>query len=374
MAKVKITKEQAERLGLQRKKKLIITKEQYNRVSKLMTESFPTSETAINHDGLIDEVIKYVYGKAGFPKELADMGHTEESFRQMLVGDKMVVETSNGYAFSKSYGDAAKIREGIRMVLDRKDHAQTPESDVLMSEDDVSNYKVIYLNRDLALVSDGHAKYLFFYDDIEPNTFADYMDSTNDMYGKDEDGFKTHPDNSDIIPDKTGIEGFLNANHQHLTKGEGLQGYNDGADIVKLDDQLKDRVVSLYSMNKPFVNILTQVGETTSAASSGQFTAPLFSEPIRKTAEKVITEFVGDDTEYTHYCLDLADNKIVKGWDYSDHYDHLTKKYDQATIGKYATEDLRAMPPTQKPKSPKLLTFKNLLRMGIDPVKRINWK
>jgi hypothetical protein len=74
------------------------------------------------------------------------------------------------------------------------------------------------------------------------------------------------------------IVDFVNDNYKdnsQITMGSGLQSFETGDDLVKLDDELKAELSTLYSKDVKFVELLNKLEETTTTASSGAFTGPL---------------------------------------------------------------------------------------------------
>ncbi len=77
----------------------------------------------------------------------------------------------------------------------------------------------------------------------------------------------------DMTPEA--MELFINDNLHRLTTGDGMEGFEQGMDLVKLDDKLTKEMLALYAKEPKIVAALSSLQETTSAASSGAFVAPL---------------------------------------------------------------------------------------------------
>ena len=75
---------------------------------------------------------------------------------------------------------------------------------------------------------------------------------------------------------------FVNDKFSSLSKGSGLDSWDNGVDLVKIDEPLKLELLSIYDKNKSLVNLLGGIDETTTAASSGAFVAPLSAPTIKR--------------------------------------------------------------------------------------------
>lgn len=65
----------------------------------------------------------------------------------------------------------------------------------------------------------------------------------------------------------------LNVDNDKLELGNGLKDFGR-ADLIKLDEKLKEHLASLYAKDVNFVSLLNKLEEMTSTSSSGSFTGP----------------------------------------------------------------------------------------------------
>lgn len=125
------------------------------------------------------------------------------------------------------------------------------------TEDDQSapakrNYKPIVMNYDIAVLNGPDGVYIFYYDDIDRNEIpnADYELTIDDLVD------------------------YVNEHSEAIKKGIGMEGWNSGAELIKLDEPLREELIKLYSKDKELMKALQRLEEMTSAASSGSFTGP----------------------------------------------------------------------------------------------------
>jgi hypothetical protein len=80
--------------------------------------------------------------------------------------------------------------------------------------------------------------------------------------------------NPDFDLDIEDVTDFVNDNLQNISTGEGVQSFEHGDDLVKIDEELKEYLAQMYSKDKEFIKLLNRLEETT-ASSAGAFTGPL---------------------------------------------------------------------------------------------------
>ena len=111
-------------------------------------------------------------------------------------------------------------------------------------------FKPIHMNYDILLADGPDGKYIFYYEDIDRNEFP----------------------NPDYELDIDDVSDYLNDNYQKMKTGEGVQGWESGTDnLIKLDDELKELLISLYSKDIRLIKALQEIKEMTSASASGSF-------------------------------------------------------------------------------------------------------
>ncbi len=111
-------------------------------------------------------------------------------------------------------------------------------------------FKPLAMNYEIAILNGPDGLYVFYYDDINRE------DLPNNQYEL----------NSDDLAD------YVNQNINKIQRGDGISGWNSNATLIKIDDELKNELITLYGKNKEIVGTLRGLDEMTSASSSGSFT------------------------------------------------------------------------------------------------------
>jgi len=129
--------------------------------------------------------------------------------------------------------------------------------------------KVIASNQEIAILKSESGKYyVCYFDNLGKDELKDYAE------------VEIGADDFDIDGDV--IERYINFNLPKLSKGVGVNDWENGVDIVKIDDQLKNELLNLYDKDRKITSILGSINEMTSAASSGAFVGPLSGPMIKK--------------------------------------------------------------------------------------------
>jgi len=141
-----------------------------------------------------------------------------------------------------------------------------------------SIYDLVLWHQEHAIFEKGGAYYLFNVESVEDSDYSEYAARDEKFLGYDEDGM---PDveHGEWDMDEEIIANYVNDNHEHLSYGKGIGAWEDGIQMVQLDQELVDDLKGLTKYIKDpraqenwakFFNSIV-VGETTSAASSGAF-------------------------------------------------------------------------------------------------------
>jgi hypothetical protein len=139
-------------------------------------------------------------------------------------------------------------------------------SDVQVSTAD-KIFKPIVMNYEIALLNGPDGMYVFYYDDIDRSNLP------NAKYDL-------------TIED---LADYVNENLGTIKRGDGMEGWNSGAELIKLDEPLKEELLKLYSKDKNLTSALQRLEEMTSAASSGAFTGPFGGTPSEKKVKPEYT-------------------------------------------------------------------------------------
>jgi hypothetical protein len=455
-------------------KKLVkITKEQYNRIfaNGVINESIgPIAKQFKKEFGTPDlrnmgeniqaeavELLKYFYRKSPeMSKFWESKGLTYDAICENLAKQGIIINKNGRCELSKALGEPKVAMERyVSALTEMIGQGVTEDSDNLpagaqndprapwnqndnFTEPRIAKnqtFKVIAMNREIAILADQQgALYSFYFYDLDKSDLMDYASVEITGAERDEDGDISYDYSDDFDIDADVIENYVNDNLNTIPKGDGLDAWEDGVLLAKIDPELKADLMRLYDhpkvdaeVHKVLSNInemndygdegsqahfdslmggmknkITSpqrsaapsgeteeermarlkaviakrradsdaiskqmgVGETTGAASSGAFVAPMsFKKPMTESGSP----------EYTHYAVRKADNKIVNGWDYSSLYDPETRAYDNVSVKEYTKGDLMDMFPESKPAEFKVVTTKFLKNNGIDPMDSNNW-
>jgi hypothetical protein len=108
---------------------------------------------------------------------------------------------------------------------------------------------VRYHDNEIAILSDdGGNDYAFYHGNMEKSDFAEYG-SVPGHWERDEDGGSLVNDLEDWELDNDAIEGYINDHWDSLTKGIGLEDWEKGIDVVKIDDALKADLIETFKGN-----------------------------------------------------------------------------------------------------------------------------
>jgi hypothetical protein len=480
MKKIKITEQQARLLGLKPKNVIKITKEQYNRIfatgvikeeanpidnsfkkafagkdiENLKEDNFNIKKpnTSISasaqgrfgqdmieneggNDTEVKELIAYLYRKTDeFPQSLVDKGLTFDKICDMLLSKNIIIDDNGKFLLSKSLGSPENAIKAVQDELNTLTGGpvEEPLEDPELETEDVGDYptgadmdprapwrgedpvlpfekrsstskfQVVAFNGEIAILKNQKGElFVFYYYDL---------------------------DRDDLDSDDYLISNYVNDNINNLKMGVGLDDYENGVDLVKIDEPLKQSLLSLYDKDKEIVSALDNmnegddamdnfksstkkaftpdpskaekspeelqkikdkladirakelerrasedsVEETTSAASSGSFTGPLSGPMVNREMPvdtnhldvPIVKEFELGKG-YTHFAIDKASGKIVNGWDY--------KGLENDEIKHYTTIDLKDNFPNVKLSNFKIVTKKFLIAKGIIPSDSTNW-
>lgn len=125
-------------------------------------------------------------------------------------------------------------------------------------------FKAIGMGKELAVLKGPDGYYIFDYDNMSRDEYP-------------------NPEYTLIADD---IAEYVNANLDSIPKGVGLDGWNNEALLVKVDEPLKKELNMLFAKDRGFLKVLNSIHEMTSAASSGAFLAPMGSKPIKRELEE----------------------------------------------------------------------------------------
>lgn len=296
-------------------KKLKITKEQYEKITKLISESnevnvppmgqnvdkeFRTAFTGKKIKNFTEETdfdikkpIKGVSPKVqgrfmregendlkqetmNFINYLYNKNEDSPSYDEIcekLLSKGIVVKVDGKYKLSKSLGSAEEAKQALENELSQfigGKETEIAEVDGLNSE---FSLKTIFLNNEVAILKDSQGSsfvYLYYYDIPEIEEYVDAPiiggEKNKEYAGRDSYGNVEYDDDIDYeygekeITEED-IDVYLKHNTDKITFGEGIEGWDNGDTIVKIDDELKEELIKIYDKDKQFVNSLSNLNE-----------------------------------------------------------------------------------------------------------------
>ena len=271
-------------------------------VPKSNTFMKPVMEEVEVHDQSSIEFVKFLYGKGELSEEW-----NEDMIREAIAKlskSNLIVPTEDGnFKVSNSMGDPKSAMAAIKQELDSiksqgdemgqeipmgsEQGIEEVDTDSPGSPDYIpanekrgtiskqpTTYKVLYINREMALLEKDGTIFYFNYRD------SDYEDAIeNDYVGS----WETDIDSGKSDLTIEDMQNFINDYATDLTIGVGEQGINDGTDLVELDDYGKEYIDSVYKLDKNISNILNQTNEGDDFKSGIK---KAFSEPSKGAGTK----------------------------------------------------------------------------------------
>ena len=234
------------------------------------------------------ELVKYLYRKSeDFSPYWEQHGLTYDDICDALEAKKMIINKNGKCELSKSLGTPEQALQALETELRNLVGGETSQGPELETEnyplgakdDPRAPYnqidprlsrptkpkseplKVIGYNKEIAILKgeDG-SYYAFLYDNINRKDFAEYAER-EEIYVGMADG---DPDfeYGDFEIDGDVLQGYVNGNLNVLSKGEGLDAWDSGVDLVKIDSALKQELMSMYDKDRQIVNSLGSIQET----------------------------------------------------------------------------------------------------------------
>lgn len=231
----------------------------------------------------IFEFIKHVWEQPGGQISspfFEQMGLSWEQVAEYLVSKNILDKVDEGYKIKnflkKSYSkdENGKIEKLKDMGEAAKELAGDPEAPwsnkevmgeiAMEAVDRAAKFAPVWMGRELALLKGPDGYYIFDYDNMK-----------RDQYPNPE--FELNIDD---------LAQFVNDNFDSIPKGDGLDGWNKEALLIRLDEPLREQLNKLYSKDKGFLKALNGLNEMTSSASSGAFLAPMGTNTVKREIDE----------------------------------------------------------------------------------------
>lgn len=156
-------------------------------------------------------------------------------------------------------------------------------------------YSVLAIYPDqLAILQDAAGKkYAFFFNALDKSDFAPYAEREIEHAEKDEDGDMSfdYSDNWEITDDV--IEKYVNDNISSMSKGVGMEAWENGVDIVEIDDALRAELLDVFGKNQSIAEVLSGINEDKEVYYPGRET-----NPVRGKNFELIKSFAGQLNDY----------------------------------------------------------------------------
>lgn len=279
---LKITKEQYNKLvesGLIKEE--VKVKGGLNRIDKAFKQEMPKLMKETKN------LIEYMYGKTqNFSPFWNKFGLTYEEICEVFLNEGIIVENDGCWKLSKSMGtpDMAintvmeklnkMINDGRELEMESDGYlpagAEYDKNAPWNQGSDTSTptkpkqriFNVVYYNREIVILNDKQGnEYAFIYDSIPREDFEEYAEIPRVYVGKDEDGDPDFEYSDDWDIDEDVLDRYINDNLNNLSYGVGLNDFEDGKDIVKMDSELKADLMKLYDKDKGLVRVLSAIEE-----------------------------------------------------------------------------------------------------------------
>jgi hypothetical protein len=234
------------------------------------------SEENSNIQSEMKGLIARLYGKSNELSSFWEQnGLSYEKICLELLKKGLIKADGDNYIITKSMGDKDQTMkviedtltpliqksEGIDASVDLQEvdttHVGSPDFEPelrkrgTLSKQPMS-YKVLYINREMSLLSKDGKLYFFNYQD---SNFEDII--KNQYVGSWESDIESGK--SDLTIED--MQNFINDYVSDMTVGVGDEGFNSGADLIELDDYGKQWVESTYGLDIEVKNILNQTNE-----------------------------------------------------------------------------------------------------------------
>lgn len=262
----------------------------------------PVMEDVEVHDQSSVEFVKFLYGKGELSEEWTE-GMVREAIAKLSKSGLIVPTEDGNFKVSTSMGDPKAAMQSIKQELETikpqgeemgmealpmdseqgieevdTDHPSSPDFIPANEKSGTISklptvYKVIYINREMALLEKDGNLYYFNYRD------SNFEDNIEDYIGS----WETDIDSGKNDLSIEDMQNFINDYWADLSVGLGEEGLNDGKDLIALDDESKQYISSVYKLDKNLHNILNQTNE------SDDFKAGIkkaFSEPSKGAGTK----------------------------------------------------------------------------------------
>ena len=232
------------------------------------------------------ELIKYLYRKSeSLSPFWKNHGLSYDAICDTLLSKSIIVSKDGRYELSKSLGSRDAAIKAVTDQLSTLLPTQSPAKPVEVSEDNYPagaendprapwnqkepnmsepekaqkiELKPVAYNKELIILKDHKGEsYAFYHWNLEKKDWVPYASVERTYVGRDEDGNPDYEyDYDSAEKDANVITNYVNDNLASLSKGEGMDAWESGVDLVKIDEPLKQDLLHTYDKDKNIVKAL----------------------------------------------------------------------------------------------------------------------
>jgi len=305
------------------------------------------SEENSNIQSEMKGLIARLYGKSNELSSFWEQnGLSYEKICLELLKKGLIKADGDNYIITKSMGDKDQTMkviedtltplmqksEGIDASVDLQEvdtsHVGSPDFEPeLRKRGEISkqpmSYEVLYINGEMALLSKDGKTYFFNYRD------SNYEDVIQNQYvGTWDSGIESGK--SDLTIED--MQNFINDYASDMTVGIGNEGFNNGDDLIELDDYGKQWVESTYGLDQEVKSILNQTNEAELRAI----------ELARREKEKEDLKAQYDSAEEVDELDEMTSTGSVGGGYTAPLFGTIKKKLQEITQGSDSTGEYPA--------------------------------
>lgn len=205
-----------------------------------------------------------------------------------LLAKNLIISKNGSYELAKTTGDpklaVQSIENELKELIEKKGGEQEPELETedsaypIGSENDLNSplkdkdvttpiktekpeLESIAHNGEIAILQGpDKSLYVFDYWGIDKKEFVPYASVTRRYVGKDETGDPQYDYDENFDIDDNVISNYVNDNLSNISKGVGLDDVQT-ADLVKIDEPLRQELIKLHDKHKDFVKALHPIEE-----------------------------------------------------------------------------------------------------------------
>ena len=223
----------------------------------------PIHESNENTGDLKQETLELIKNLYSYSEFWVENGLSYDEIYSELESKGLIIKKDGKYSISRDLGSAEEAKQSIENELSQMISGGEQDSEVTGELDEEEgqqqlNFAVVVFNEEIAILEGSDGEYYSFY-------YHEYIDEILKPVAAEKIGAEKHVEpvgdgESDVevnykYADKKmtaeALQNYIDENRNKLTVGEGLEGWNDGMDINKIDEDLKNDILRIkYNPNK----------------------------------------------------------------------------------------------------------------------------